>query len=240
MAAACACGDANVVEEKKRYVHEMEAPENWRQRELAWRDAPVAIFALAKALPLGSAGEEETFKVRVQHLCELGGPDIWRQAVDAYNRSLLWHAVDIEDEHAVEVLLNYGAAHDDRTLHSCVALAHERNMFTIAATLGAPIGDEAFDRGYEDACCTGGAFDTGGGQNWSLFMCCAPQADPEYLTLHFNRSGADGADELPTYHPPPEMLASLDRLDRARGFAGSSSEAPPPKKPPLPPSGYMR
>ena len=237
MAAACGCQDdrAAVPAEEKRYVHEMSTPDDWKQRELAWREAPAAIFALIKALPLMSVAEEATFKTRVGHLCELGGPDVWCKAVDAYNRSLLWHAVDMEDEAAVEVLLAFGAAHDDRTLHSCVALAHERNMFTIASHLGVPIDDEAFHEHLDDACCTGAAFDASDAQNWSLFMCCAPQADPEYLTLHFNRSGREGADELAPYHPPPEMIGELDSLARAESAAG-----PPPKQTPRPPSGYMR
>ena len=84
-------------------------------------------------------------------------------------------------------------------------------MFTIAVLLGVPINEDTFRENMADgeACCTGGgsAFNTTSAGSWSLFMCCAPQQDPEYLTLHFKREGreVDGADELAPFHVPPDM-----------------------------------
>ena len=120
------CGSAEAVQatkEERTYSTEMRSPELWQQRELVWRTRPSKIVELAKALPLMSDAEAETFKVMVENLCELAGPDIWRQAIDNYQRSILWHAVDLEDSAAVECLLAFGAGEDERTRHSCAPSA---------------------------------------------------------------------------------------------------------------------
>lgn len=126
--AASVCGtEADVLPtEERKYDHEMSTPLQWEQRAAAWSHQTPRIQNLAKALPLMSKGEEATFKIMVKNLCELAGPEVWRQTVDARQRSVLWHAVDVEDDAAVEILLAYGAGDDERTLQSCRALGPGR------------------------------------------------------------------------------------------------------------------
>ena len=170
--AASVCGtEADVLPtEERKYDHEMSTPLQWEQRAAAWSHQTPRIQNLAKALPLMSKGEEATFKIMVKNLCELAGPEVWRQTVDARQRSVLWHAVDVEDDAAVEILLAYGAGDDERTLQSCRALSHERNMFSIAAQLGAPISEDTFHGNVDESACCHSAMSYQGSENWSLFM----------------------------------------------------------------------